>query len=227
MKSTLPPRIEIKDLVMTATGTSISYGTERLTVARGDIIAIDTDAPVDGRHLLRILATLERPQGGQYRFNGMPVDLDNYRQCLTIKRRIGYVAADAAMISNRTIRENLLLTRYYYENDMTIDIDETMQALCADAGMSNKLNRRPSELNDGELLKAITIREMGKKPVLIVVDRPENFIEITEMDGIFNHLKNMVQLGTSVVFLSQNRNMTDLANRKLILSDGMIRTTSV
>lgn len=227
MKSTPSPIIEITDLVMAATGTSISYVTDRLTVMCGDVIAIDTDAPADGRHLLRILATLERPEGGQYRFQGMPVDLKNYRQCLPIKRRVGYVAADAAMISNRTIRENLLLTRYYYENDMAIDIDETMQALCTDAGMSKTLDWRPSELNDAELLKAITIREMGKDPALIVVDRPENFIEITEIDGIFNHLKNMVQLGTSVVFLSQNRNMTDLANRKLILSDGMIRTTSV
>jgi hypothetical protein len=68
--------------------------------------------------------------GGTYRFNGEMVNLKDYRQCLAVKRQIGYVAADAAMISNRTIRENLLLTRFYYENDLTIDIDQKTEALC-------------------------------------------------------------------------------------------------
>jgi ABC-type lipoprotein export system ATPase subunit len=69
------------------------------------------------------------------------------------------------MISNRTIRENLLLSRFYYENDLSIDMDETMALLCRDAGLSDDLERRPSELNDSELMKTIAIREMGKRPL--------------------------------------------------------------
>jgi hypothetical protein len=40
-------------------------------------------------------------------------------------------------------------------------------------------------LNDGELLTAIAIREMGKAPAVMLVDRPENFLEIAEADGDF------------------------------------------
>lgn len=223
MKPTPLPIIEISDLVMAAPGAAMPYVTDRLTVATGDIVAVETDVPADGRFLLRLLATLDRPNQGRYRFRGAPVDLANYRQCLGIKRQIGYVAADATMISNRTVRENLLLMRFYYENDLSIDIDETMESLCKRVSLADKLNRRPSELSSGEVLKAVTIREMGKNPVLMLMDRPETFLAIDDEDVIFNHLKSMLQSGASMVFLSQNRKMTELANRRLSLSAGKIQ----
>jgi ABC-type ATPase involved in cell division len=110
---------------------------------------------------------------------------------------------------------------------LTIDIDKTMDSLCRGTSLSQKLNWRPSVLSDGELLKAIAIREMGKAPAVMLIDRPENFIKIDENDRIFNHLKNMVGSGTAVVFVSHNRKMTGLANRQLILTGGEIRIISV
>jgi ABC-type lipoprotein export system ATPase subunit len=227
MESTPLPIIEITDLLLTSPDTSRHYETSRLTVSPGDVVAIVTDTPADSRHLLRILATLTRPHGGKYHFKGTVVDLKDYRKCLAIKRQIGYVADDSAMISNRTLRENLLLTRFYYENDLTIDIDDTVGSLCKDAGLMQKLSQRPSILSDDELLKTITIREIGKTPSVMLIDRPENFLEISEDDGIFGHLKDMVQSGMAVVFFSHNSTMTSLANKHISLSGGKIHTRSV
>ena len=107
---------------------------------------------------------------------------------------------------------------YKSAEEVTLDIGDTVAALCQDAGLSRKLEQRPSVLNDAELLKAITIREMAKLPLLMLVDRPENFMDITETDAIFSHLKNMVLSGTAVVFFSHNQQMVDLATRQLMLA---------
>lgn len=216
------PILEITDLRLAPFGRQPTYGADRLAIAPGDVIAIDANADLDSRQLLRMLATLERPERGRVRFNGLDVDLDDYRRCLAVKRRIGYVAPDCAMISNRTIRENLLLGRFYHENDLAIDLDETMTLLCNDAGLSDDLERRPSELNDSALLKTIAIREMGKRPLLMLIDRPENFIRVAPDDVIFNHLKNMVHSKTAVVFFSNNKEMSDLGRRQLTLHNGTI-----
>lgn len=216
-----PPILEIADLLLAPFGKRATYGADRLAIAPGDVIAIDANAALDSRQLLRVLATLERPEQGRFRFNGAEVDLDDYRRCLAVKRRIGYVVPDCAMISNRTIRENLLLTRFYYENDLSIDLDETMALLCKEVGLSDDLERRPSELNDSALMKTIAIREMGKRPLLMLIDRPENFI--TPDDAIFNHLKNMVQSKIAVVFFSNNKEMRDLGRRQLTLHGKAIR----
>lgn len=221
------PIIEITGLVLAPKDGQRLYRTSRLAVSQGDVIVIVTEIPADGRHLLRVLTTLEQPEAGEYRFKGKAVNLKDYRQCLAVKRQLGYVAADAAMISNRTIRENLLLTRFYLENDLTIDIDATVSTLCAATGLTRKLDMRPSALGHGERLKAITIREMAKAPAVMLVERPENFIRLTENDGIFNHLKKMAQSETAMVFISHDPKMTALANRQLILTGGEIRTRSL
>ena len=226
MESTPTPIIDIADLELAPLGKSRHDDSQRLAVAHGDVIAILSDSPMVGKHLLRVLATLERPERGEYRFHGKMVDLKDYRQCLAVKRQIGYVAPDAALISNRTLRENLLLTRFYSENDLTIDIDHTIDSLCRGAGLSQMLNQRPSVLSDGELLKAIVIREMGKAPAVMLIDRPENFMESSENDSIFNHLKTMVRSGTAVVFFSHNTKMNGFANRQLTVSGGEIHLTS-
>ena len=222
MESNPSAIIEISDLATELPGSSVYCRLERLVIGRGDWIIIDTDAPADGRHLLRILATLAVPECGRYRFGGKVIALDDYRQCLPVKQQIGYVAVDAAMISNRSVRENLLLARFFHENDLSIDLNDTMAALCADAGLSTKLHQRPSELSDNELLKAITIREIGKSPAVMLVDRPENFLDITGGDAIFNHLQNMVQSGLAVVFISNSHRVADMAGRRLTLAGGEV-----
>ncbi len=226
MESTPIPIIDITDLALVSPGMSGRCEANRLAVAHGDVIAVFSESPADGRHLLRILATLEQPERGEYRFHGKMVDLKDYRQCLDVKRQIGYVAPDAAMLSNQTLRQNLLLSRYYAENDLTIELDNTLDLLCRGAGLSRMLNRRPSVLSDGELMKAIAVREVGKSPAVMLIDRPENFMKISENDYIFNHLKNMVGSGTAVVIVSRNSKMNRLANRQLTMAGGEIRTTS-
>ncbi len=227
MESAPTSIIDIKDLALVSPGIPRHDDAHSLTVPHGDVITVVTDSPAGGRHLLRILATLERPVRGEYRFNGKMVDLNDYRECLAVKRQIGYVAPDAAMLSNRTLRENLLISRIYSENDLTIDMDNTMDSLCRGTGLSRMLNRRPSVLSDRKLLKAIAVREMCKAPAVILIDRPENFMEISENDSILNHLKNMVGSRTAVVFISHHPEMNGFANRQLTVADGDIRTTSV
>ena len=221
------PIIEITDLVISFAGEQRTCGSDRLAIMPGDTIAIDMDASIDPKRLLRILATLEPPDKGRYRFNGFALDVADYRQCLAVKRQIGYLTTDAVMISNRTIRENLLLTRYYYENDLTIDIDATIAALCESAGLTDHLNRRPAELNGVVLKKIIAIREMGKRPRLMLIDRPENFMDLGPDDAIFAHLKNMVQSDLAVVFCSANREMNGLARRQLTVSNDTIRIRNI
>lgn len=224
MKMPSAPIIEIRNLVLSRVGNPDPVGPSQLVIDRGEMVAIIADAPLDGRHLLRVLATLESPEGGEYRFKGMRVDLNSDQQCLAVKGQIGYVASDAAMLSNRTLRENLLLTRFYHENDLTIDIDETVYGLCNDAGLVGKLDQRPAALSGTELLKAIAIREIAKAPAVMLIELPEHLMQMKESDRLFQHLKKMIRLESAVVFYSHNNKLVGLANRRLALAGGSIRT---
>ncbi len=224
MGTSSEPIIEIRNVVLAHTHRGDHDKPSQVVIHRGDVVAVESEARLDGRHLLRVMATLDRPDQGDYWFKGKRVNLKSHRQCLAIKRQIGYVAADAAMISNRSLRENLLLTRYYYGNALHIDIDETVRCLCSDAGLAHKLDQRPAVLSRMELLKAITIREMAKNPALMLIELPEHYMQMKTSDGLFRHLKTMVRSNAAVVFFSDDSTLIGLANRRLTLVGGTIRT---
>jgi ABC-type molybdate transport system ATPase subunit len=147
-----------------------------LSLDRGEIAAVNADRPEDARLLLRALATLVPPASGTFRFAGEALDFFDYRRLLPVKRRIGYVAADAALLSNRTLRQNLLAMRYYFENSLAIDLDPETKRLCRQLGIEKELDRLPSHVDPVDLLLAVAVREIGKDPDLMLFDRPEETI---------------------------------------------------
>jgi len=88
------------------------------TLAEGDACAIKAAAADDAYIFLKALATLVSPQTGTYRYMGETMDFSDYRKLLPFKKKIGYVGQDSAMLSNKTVRENLLLMRSYFENSL-------------------------------------------------------------------------------------------------------------
>ena len=147
-----------------------------LALEEGEMVAVDADDPEDARLLLRALATLIPPTAGRFRLAGAEVDFTDYRRLLPVKRQIGYVAADAAMLSNRTLRQNILTMRHYFENSLSIELDAAMAELCRKLGIEKELDLLPAQVDPTDLHRAIAARELGKAPRLMLFDRPEETI---------------------------------------------------
>jgi ABC-type lipoprotein export system ATPase subunit len=191
----------------------------------GDICAIQSDDGLDAHTFLRALATLEAPVSGTYRFHGERLDFGDYRKLLPVKRRIAYVAPDAAMISNRTVRENLLLMRYYFENSLTIDLDNQVMKILRMFDIQEKLNLRPTQLNANDLSMAILLREMIKAPQLLLLNQPEDFIGHTKFNLLVDLFRRMVSKTLPVVFFSYDEVYAiRFANRQIIINEGRLAT---
>jgi ABC-type molybdenum transport system ATPase subunit/photorepair protein PhrA len=75
-----------------------------------------------------------------------------------------------------------LIHRYYFENDLSINVDDKIQLLCDTSHIADKLDHRPSDLNKMEVQMAIVIREISKNPEILLLDRPEDFIGHANFD---------------------------------------------
>ncbi|MBI5895769.1 MAG: ATP-binding cassette domain-containing protein, partial [Desulfobacterales bacterium] len=168
--------IELSDYSLAAVGSGSGIQGFDFALDPGDVCAIDSQHADDAHSFLRALATMIRPQKGDYFFKGQKQDLRRYQEMLACKMQIGYVARDTTLISNLTVRQNLLLQRYYHENQLAIDLAAEVLALCETFGIHEKLDRRPSGLNAMETQAAIVIREISKKPAVMLLGQPEDFI---------------------------------------------------
>lgn len=222
------PIIEMTDYTLKPHGSGQGIKSFHFTLSKGHVCAIETQNPDDSNNFLRAIATLIRPVKGTYRYEGKRIDLKSNEQMLYCKSKIGYVAPDAALISNLTVRQNLLLRRYYFENDLTIDIDDKLESLCDNLGIYSKLDKRPSELNNIEILMAIVIREIEKKPRVFLLERPEDFIGHAKFDFLVKLFNDWISQKKPVVFISYDRRLIRrFANRKITIADGILTTVDL
>lgn len=194
------------------------------SLSKGDLCAIRTDSPADAGTFLKALATLAHPEKGVYRFEGSILDFSDYRSLLPVKKRIGYIASDAAMISNRTIRDNLLLMRQYYENSLDVVLDKASEDLCRNFELDHLLDLRPGELTPSALRRAIAIRELAKSPSLLFIEYPEDYIGLAHLDLFSETLGALPLSEMAVAIVSDDERFLDMfANTQVTLSEGKLR----
>ncbi len=213
--------IELSDYTLSPIGQGNGLNRFYFDLSKGDVCSIQADLPDDAHLFLKGIAMLERPANGVYRFMGKKINFSDHRNLLPYKKKMGYITTDASMISNMSIRENLLLMRYYFENSLSLDIKDNVKNLCVFFDIYDKLDVRPGELRPTELRSAIAIRELTKSPDILLFERPEDFIRRTKFDLFVKLLKEMLLSGLPVVFISYDANfIKEFSNRQILISGG-------
>lgn len=221
------PIIKLTDYTLEAEGAGNGLSGFSFSLSSGDGYSIETDSIDDAALFLKAMVTLASPRKGTYCFNDVKIDLSDYRSSLSCKRRIGYIASDAALISNRTLRENLLFMRYFHEDSLLLTLDDYVAQLCREFDIFDKLERRPGELHPQDIKNAITIRELSKYPDVLVLERPEDFIDHTKFGLFMENVRGMTRRNLPVVFYSSDRVfIKSFSNKKIKISKGRLTSFS-
>jgi ABC-type ATPase involved in cell division len=205
--------IELSDYTLPPTGTGSGIKKFYFTLSKGDVCYIHADFPDDAHLFLRAVAMLVHSESGTYRFAGEKIDFSDHTNLLSYKKKIGYVTNDASMISNMSVRENLLLMRYYFENSLSLDIDDNVKNLCTVFDIYDKLDIRPGDLRPIELIT--------KSPDILLLERPEDFVGKTKFNFLIELLKKMSLSGLPVIFISYDTDFVkEFFNRQILISGG-------
>jgi len=221
------PIIELIDYTLDPEGAGNGLSDISFSLFSGDGYLLQTDSIDDAVLFLKALVTLVSPRKGTYCFNDTKIDLSDYRNSLPCKQRMGYIASDAALISNRTVRENLLLMRYFHEDSLLLTLDDHTAELCRKFDILDKFDRRPGELHPQDIKNTITVRELSKYPDVLVLERPEDFIDHTKFSLFMETVMAMTQQNLPVVFFSSDTEfIKSFSNKKLKISKGRLASLS-
>jgi ABC-type methionine transport system ATPase subunit len=212
--------IELENCVLAASGRGMLIRCASFALTAGDVCVVASDSENDALSFIRSLATLSAPVSGIYRYRGEAVDFSDYRRLLPIKRRIGYIAADAALISNRTLRENLLLSRHYFENSLDVSIDARSESLCRRFAILAQLERRPSEVMPSDVHLTVAVRELSKAPEVLLLDRPEDVVGPARLEVLLSALEALVKGPTAVVMRCSQAWFVEAIGNRVIRIDG-------
>jgi ABC-type iron transport system FetAB ATPase subunit len=215
--------IELRDYAHAPTGRGKGLQKFSFSLEPGDAYGLHADRIDDAHLFLRALGTLEPPEEGTYFFKGEALNFAKPRKLLPIRRKIGYLASDAALIGNRTLRTNLLLGRYYFENRLNLELDDDVLSLCRLFGIEDKLDLRPTHVAPEDARAAVIIREMTKGADVFLMEQVFTVLARPVVDKYIEMMHKLIESGIPFVFYAGVSEFDrQFKKRDITIRDGIV-----
>ncbi len=215
--------IRLSDYTLEPLGNGNGLKNFNLVLSKGETFSIGTDSPDDAHLLLRGIATLERQKSGQFFYKGKELDFSDYASLLAYKKKVGYIASDAALITNRSMHDNLMLMRYYFEDSTSIQISKEVIDLCRHFELEERLHLKPHQLDPEENRLFVIVRELSKSPEILLVERPGDFLGTKRFAAVKAVLGNLIRKNLALVFFSTDEAFTrEFSHRQILIKKGRV-----
>jgi phospholipid/cholesterol/gamma-HCH transport system ATP-binding protein len=127
--------------------------------------------------VLKLILGLLRPDAGVIRVNGSRIDNLPESRLIRVRDDIGMLFQESALFDSLTVAENVGY-KLYEETDMPwpevrARIDEVLGFI----GLSEYIDRMPSELSGGQRRRVAIARAMAARPHLLLFDEPTSGLE--------------------------------------------------
>ena len=194
-----------------------------LNINEKEIVSITGKSGAGKTTLLQLIGTLERPTSGNVLIEGK--DLSKLKEKELAKFRnqsIGFVFQFHHLLPEFTALENTCLPGYIAKKSKK-DSMERAKFLLHTLGLNQRLSHRPSELSGGEQQRVSIARALMNEPKVILADEPSGNLDTKTADEIHElFFKLREELGLTFVIVTHNLKLAELADRKIIMKDGLI-----
>ena len=145
-------------------------------------------------------------------------DMTEKKLSLYRRKHLGYIFQMYNLIPNLTLRENIEVGAYL--SDRPLDVDELMHTL----GIYEHQNKLPNQLSGGQQQRTAIGRAIVKNPDILLCDEPTGALDYNTSKEILKLIETVNQkYGNTIVMVTHNDAIKDMADRVVKLRDGMIR----
>lgn len=192
------------------------------TVNSNQFIAITGPSGSGKTTLLHILGCLDKPTSGEVYIDDKPVSRMTERQLDNIRRlKIGFVFQQFYLLPELNVIENVKLPLLFSGNSKKVG-DEYINEILDTLGILNRKKHKPKELSGGEMQRVAIARALVNRPEFILADEPTANLDTENGIKIFELLKKLVEKGITVIVVTHNNELAEMAQTKIMLKDGRI-----
>src|SRR3979409_186813 len=120
--------------------------------------------------ILKIITGLLRSDAGVVWVNGQRVDQLNEQQMMSVRADLGMIFQEGALFDSLTVRENVGY-KYSKETDMPLEqVDRRVEEVLGFIGLTEHIDKMPSELSGGQRRRVAIARAMAFKPRILLYD---------------------------------------------------------
>ncbi len=195
-----------------------------LHIKESEVVSIVGSSGAGKTTLLTILGTLDRPSSGEILFNNINITSLNEKKLAAFRNQhIGFVFQFHHLLPEFTAIENICIPAFINKiskKEAELKANELLDLL----GLKHRANHKPSELSGGEQQRVAVARALINNPKVIFADEPSGNLDsenAQNLHQLFFKLRN--ELKQTIVVVTHNETLANMADRKLIMKDGQIQ----
>lgn len=197
-----------------------------LEVTPGEWVAILGPSGSGKSTLLNILGLLDRPDDGTYFIDGISVtDLDDNERAEARNRDIGFIFQRFNLLPRTSARENVATPLVYRKMSRHERLERADAALEA-VGLADRASHEPSELSGGQIQRVAIARALVTNPTLLLADEPTGNLDTRSGAEIMSLFQDLIQQDRTIIVITHDPDIADLAHRQLRLGDGRLHPMS-
>lgn len=169
--------------------------------------------------LLNIIGGIDSPDSGYVSIDGTKTGEMNEKQLTKYRRNhLGYIFQMYNLIPNLNVKENVEVGAYLSDNPL--DIDDLLKTL----GLYEHRHKLPNQLSGGQQQRTSIGRAIVKNPDILLCDEPTGALDYNTSKEILKLIEDVNQkYGNTVIMVTHNDAIKNMADRVIKLRDGMIR----
>lgn len=193
------------------------------SVAKGEICVLLGPSGSGKSTLLNIIGGIDDADEGYISIEGEKT-ADMNEKTLTKYRRkhLGYVFQMYNLIPNLNVKENVEVGAYL--SDKALDIDDLLKTL----GLYEHRHKLPNQLSGGQQQRTAIGRAIVKNPDILLCDEPTGALDYNTSKEILKLIQEVNRkYGNTVIMVTHNDAIKNMADRVIKLRDGQIRKNYV
>ena len=194
-----------------------------LSIAKGEIVSIVGKSGAGKSTLLQILGTIEKSDKGKIVIDGLDINslkgksLANFRNS-----KIGFIFQFHHLLPEFTALENICMPALIAGKSKK-EAEKKAYELLNFLNLGNRAQHKPDALSGGEQQRVAIARALINRPAIILADEPSGNLDSVasnELHKLILRLRD--EFGQTFVIVTHNAELAEMADRKLVIEDGII-----
>ncbi len=198
-----------------------------LHVAQGEVVSIVGASGAGKTTLLQILGTLERMDSGTLTIGGQEVSTMRSNELAAFRNRhIGFVFQFHHLLPEFSALENVMMPGLIAGKSKA-ECAPRAEELLTRLNVIARKEHKPSQLSGGEQQRMAVARALFNNPSVVLADEPSGNLDSAhakELHQLFFDLRK--ELGQTFVIVTHNEELAEMADRRLVMRDGVVIPTS-
>ena len=191
-------------------------------IARGEVVCLIGPSGSGKSTLLRCTNGLETIDGGEIRFDGVPLPSTD-AGARQIRQRMGMVFQNFELFPHKRVIDNVAIgPRIVLRMKDGLAVRRA-EALLDKVGLSEKAGSYPANLSGGQQQRVAIARALAMEPELMLFDEPTSALDPETIGEVLNVMKRLADEGMTMLVVTHEMTFARrVANRVIVFERGTI-----